>query len=133
VEVEVALPPELPTVCADARRLAQVFLNLLLNAGDAMGGAGRVSIAARADADGVAVEVRDSGPGIPPADLPRVLEPFFTTKPAGQGTGLGLAISQGIVESFGGTLSATNAPGGGAVFTVWLRAAAPAGAPPVAC
>ena len=133
VEVEVSLPPSLPAVSADARRLAQVFLNLLLNAGDAMGGAGRVSVAARAEGGAVAVEVRDSGPGIPAADLPRVFEPFFTTKAAGQGTGLGLAISQGIVESFGGALEAANAPGGGAVFTVRLRAAAAAGAPPDAC
>jgi signal transduction histidine kinase len=124
VEVEVALPPSLPPVVGDERRLAQVFLNLLLNAGDAMAGAGRILIEAAPGAGRVAVRVADSGPGIAPGDLPRVFEPFFTTKGAGRGTGLGLAISQGIVESFGGELLAANAPAGGAVFTVVLPAAA---------
>jgi signal transduction histidine kinase len=139
VEVEVALPPGLPAVFADARRLAQVFLNLFLNAGDAAGAAGRVRIGARTEGEAVLVEVEDDGPGIAPEDLPRIFEPFFTTKPAGQGTGLGLAISQGIVESFGGELVAANAPAGGALFTVRLRAApaaapgAPPGASPAAC
>jgi len=123
VETDVALAPSLPRVAADERRLGQVFLNLLLNAGDAMGGTGRLAVGARTEGDEVVVDVRDHGPGIPPADLARVFEPFFTTKGAGQGTGLGLAISQGIVESFGGTLEAANAPGGGAVFTVRLRPA----------
>jgi signal transduction histidine kinase len=122
--VEVALPPSLPPVVGDERRLAQVFLNLLLNAGDAMAGAGRILIEAAPGAGRVAVRVADSGPGIAPGDLPRVFEPFFTTKGAGRGTGLGLAISQGIVESFGGELLAANAPAGGAVFTVVLPAAA---------
>jgi signal transduction histidine kinase len=133
VEVEVAIPPDLPRVRADEARLAQVFLNLFLNAADAMAGAGRVRVAARAGAGRVEVEVRDTGPGIPPSDLARVFEPFFSTKPAGEGTGLGLAISQGIVESLGGELSAANAPGGGAVLTVALRAAGEAGAAPPAC
>jgi two-component system, NtrC family, sensor kinase len=133
VDVELAVPGGLPPVLADAGRLAQVFLNLLLNAGDAMGGAGKVRVAARAEAGRVTVEVRDSGPGIAAADLGRVFEPFFTTKGAGQGTGLGLAISQGIVESFGGELSAANAPEGGAVFTLSLRAAASPGLLPGAC
>jgi C4-dicarboxylate-specific signal transduction histidine kinase len=107
-----------------------VFLNLFLNAGDAMGGTGEVRVAARAEVGRVAVEVRDTGPGIAADDLARVFEPFFTTKGAGQGTGLGLAISQGIVEAFGGELSASNVAEGGAVFTVSLRAAGPQGPPP---
>jgi signal transduction histidine kinase len=133
VAVEVAIPAGLPRVSADEGRLAQVFLNLFLNAGDAMGGAGRVRVAARAREGRVEVEVRDTGPGIPPADLARVFEPFFSTKPAGEGTGLGLAISQGIVESLGGELTAANAEGGGAVLTVALRAAGAGEQPPAAC
>jgi signal transduction histidine kinase len=124
VEVAVAVPDALPPVLGDERRLSQVFLNLLLNAGDAMGGTGRVRVEAAVEGGRVAVRVSDTGPGIPPSALPRVFEPFFTTKGAGQGTGLGLAISQGIVESFGGELRAENAPAGGAVFTVVLREAA---------
>ena len=121
--VEVALAPDLPRVAADERRLSQVFLNLLLNAADATGGVGRISISAALDGDRVAISVADSGPGVAAADLPRIFEPFFTTKAGGQGTGLGLAISQGIVESFGGELTAANGPGGGAVFTLRLRPA----------
>jgi signal transduction histidine kinase len=100
-----------------------VFLNLLLHAADATGGAGRVRVEAVAGAGTVTVTVADDGPGIAAADLPRVFEPFFTTKAGGQGTGLGLAISQGIVESFGGELRAGNGPAGGAVLTIRLRPA----------
>jgi signal transduction histidine kinase len=123
VKVEVLLPPALPPVVADERRLSQVFLNLLLNAADATDGAGHVRVEAAVEAGGVTVTVADDGPGIPAADLARVFEPFFTTKAGGQGTGLGLAISQGIVESFGGELRATNGAAGGAVLTLRLRAA----------
>ncbi len=123
VEVALDLPPDLPRVVADEHQLSQVFLNLLLNAGDAMGGAGRVEIGACGDPGGVAVEVRDSGPGIPPADLPRIFDPFFTTKDPGQGTGLGLAICHRIVEDAGGDIQGGNAEGGGARFKVRLRRA----------
>jgi two-component system NtrC family sensor kinase len=132
IEVDVAVPPDLPSISADEGRLAQVFLNLFLNAADAMGGTGRVRIAARVREGRVEVDVRDGGPGIPPADLARVFEPFFSTKAAGEGTGLGLAISQGIVESFGGELGAANAPEGGAVLTVALPVAR-AGTSAAAC
>jgi two-component system NtrC family sensor kinase len=123
VRVEVSLPPDLPPVRADEGRLAQLLLNLLLNAGDATGGAGAVRIAARAEGGAVRLEVADDGPGIPEKDLPRVFDPFFTTKPPGEGTGLGLAVCHGIAESFGGEIAAGNAPGGGAVLTVRLPTA----------
>jgi signal transduction histidine kinase len=123
VEVALDLPAELPAVVADARRLEQVLLNLLLNAGDAMGGRGRLEIAARPRADGVEVDVLDRGPGIPEADLSRVFDPFFTTKPPGAGTGLGLSICHRLVESFGGTIEAANREGGGARLRLVLRPA----------
>jgi C4-dicarboxylate-specific signal transduction histidine kinase len=123
IEVEVERPSAL-RVRADERRLSQVLLNLLLNAADAMGGRGRVTLAARPlvrdRREVVEVVVRDTGPGIAPEHLPLLFEPFFTTKPPGQGTGLGLAVCHGIVASFGGSISAANAPGGGAVFTLEL-------------
>jgi C4-dicarboxylate-specific signal transduction histidine kinase len=125
VTVDLALPDDLPPVRADAHRLGQVLLNLLLNAGDAMEGRGRVTIAARADGQGVALTVADTGPGIPPEHLERVFEPFFTTKPPGQGTGLGLPVSQRILESFGGELSAATGCGGGAELRLRLLAASP--------
>ena len=122
VEVAVDLPADLPKVRADERRVGQVLLNLLLNAGDAMEGAGAVRVGARTEGDHVRVEVADRGPGILPEHLPRLFDPFFTTKSPGNGTGLGLAVCHGIVESLGGDIRAGNAPGGGAVFTVRLRA-----------
>jgi signal transduction histidine kinase len=123
-EVEVALPGDLPRVVGDEHHLAQVFLNLFLNAGDAMRGPGRVRVAARvAPEGGVVVEVADTGPGIAPEDLPRIFDPFFTTKDPGAGTGLGLAICHRIAESFGGSIEAENVPGGGAAFRLRLREA----------
>jgi C4-dicarboxylate-specific signal transduction histidine kinase len=123
VEVTLDHPPALPRVLGDEGRLGQVFLNLLLNAGDAMGGSGPLRIAARDAGEEVEVEVADRGPGIGEADLPRIFDPFFTTKPPGEGTGLGLSVCHSIVESFGGRVSAANREGGGAVFTVRLRVA----------
>ncbi|BDG04294.1 sensor histidine kinase [Anaeromyxobacter oryzae] len=122
VEVSVALPPDLPPVRADPRRLAQVLLNVLLNAGDAMGGAGEVRVTARRDGTAVEIAVADRGPGIAPADLQRIFDPFFTTKPPGQGTGLGLAVCHGILEALGGSITA-EAGDGGAVFRIRLPAA----------
>jgi signal transduction histidine kinase len=111
-------------VIGDESRLLQVLLNLFLNAADAMGGRGRltVRIARAADPAWVEIAILDSGPGIPSEDLSRVFDPFFTTKAPGQGTGLGLAISRSIVESLGGEIRAESRPGEGATFTVRLRA-----------
>ncbi len=123
VAVTVDLPAEVPRVVADEGALAQVVLNLLLNAGDAMGGSGALSIAARAEAGRVLVRFADHGPGIAPEDLPRIFDPFFTTKDPGKGTGLGLAICHRIMESFGGEIAAESAAGGGASFTLAFREA----------
>jgi two-component system NtrC family sensor kinase len=122
VEVALDLPGDLPPVRADERRLGQVLVNLLMNAGDAMEGAGAVHIAARAEGEHVRVLVSDAGPGILPEHLPRLFDPFFTTKAPGKGTGLGLAVCHGIVESLGGEIAAENGPAGGAVFSLRLRA-----------
>lgn len=133
VEVALAVAAGLPLVRGDEGRLVQVLLNLLLNAGDAMCGEGRVEIAASADeAGGVVIAVTDSGPGIAPEHLPHLFEPFFTTKAPGEGTGLGLAISHRIVEELGGVLTAENGAAGGAVFRLRLApvAAGPSGGPP---
>jgi two-component system, NtrC family, sensor kinase len=122
VEVALDLPGDLPPVRADERRLGQVLLNLLMNAGDAMEGSGAVRIAARAEGEHVRLEIADGGPGILPEHLPRLFDPFFTTKAPGKGTGLGLAVCHGIVESLGGEIAAENGPSGGAVFSLKLRA-----------
>ena len=95
-----------PEVSADADQLQQVFLNLLLNARDAMQDGGHLRVTTRFDEEGgeLRVEFADTGHGIAPVDLPRVFDPFFTTKPAGAGTGLGLAVCYGVVTAHGGRI-----------------------------
>ncbi len=118
---------DVPPVVANEARLGQVFLNLLVNAAQALqvGDAAENVIHVIVSTDGggsVSIEVRDSGPGIPAEHLTRIFDPFFTTKPVGVGTGLGLWICQGIVSSLGGQISAENTPGGGASIRVVLPA-----------
>jgi C4-dicarboxylate-specific signal transduction histidine kinase len=123
VEVVVELPPDMPPVLADEGQLCQVFLNLLLNAGDAMEGQGRVEVGGQVESGSLEILMADSGPGIAPQDLARLFDPFFTTKDPGAGSGLGLAISHSIIESFGGSIDAANSEKGGAAFTLRLRVA----------
>ncbi|RQR63565.1 sensor histidine kinase [Burkholderia sp. Bp9126] len=117
--------PELVARCEDLR-LEQVLINLLGNALDAVASsaaAPRIEVAIDASAATLAIRVRDNGPGIPADLLPRLFEPFFTTKEMGRGLGLGLAISSSIASDAGGSLTARNAPGGGALFVLTLRRA----------
>jgi PAS domain S-box-containing protein len=115
-----------PLAWANEGRLAQVFVNLLVNAAQAIpeGAASdnEIHIVTRAEDGRIAVEIQDTGTGIAPEDLPRVFEPFFTTKAKGVGTGLGLSISHTIVSSLGGTLTAERVTPRGARFRVTLRA-----------
>ncbi len=115
--------PPMPVV-ADGPQLEQVFVNLLLNAVDAVPDGGRVEVAAEQQAGRVRVQVRDEGPGIPAEHLSRIFDPFFTTKEVGTGTGLGLSVSYGIVRSHGGDIDVESGPGRGATFTVSLPEAA---------
>jgi signal transduction histidine kinase len=115
------LPHDLPRVKGAANQLRQVFLNLLLNAIQAMPGGGRLHLSAGCREEGrVCAEVRDEGVGIPPETLPRIFDPFFTTKEPGKGTGLGLSVSLGIVRKFGGDIQVTSEPGRGTVVHVCL-------------
>jgi PAS domain S-box-containing protein len=126
-----ALEPGL-RVEANASQLAQVFVNLLSNAAQALPEASaetnQITIATRREGERVIVEVRDNGCGIPATLQQRIFEPFFTTKGAGGGTGLGLSISSAIVKGLGGALSVESAPGQGSAFRVSLPAAAPGAA-----
>jgi CheY-like chemotaxis protein len=123
---------ETPPIEANEGRLAQVFLNLLLNAAQAIpeGNASghEIRVVTRTSGDNVTVEISDTGAGIPPEHLGRLFEPFFTTKPIGVGTGLGLSVCHGIVKSLGGTIEAKSVQGKGATFLVTL----PIGNPPSA-
>lgn len=114
---------EVPLVRGSSQELKQVFLNLVMNASQAVGDEGEIRLLTRVDGDQVVVEVCDDGCGIPPSQLARVFDPFFTTKPVGEGTGLGLSISYQIVEGHQGSLSVTSSPGEGTAFRVELPAA----------
>jgi nitrogen fixation/metabolism regulation signal transduction histidine kinase len=122
VTITAAVAPALPGVLADRDQLLQVLHNLVKNALEAMPGGGALRLSARREADEVVFEVADSGPGIPPELLPRVFEPYVTTKAGG--TGLGLAIAERIVQEHGGRLEVASPPGQGATFTLRLPAAA---------
>ena len=119
VETAVHIEPSLPAVNADAELLRQAFLNLCVNAIQAMQPeGGRLDVRLRRDGDGVAVEFQDTGPGIAADALSHVFEPFFTTK--ANGTGLGLAIVRQAAETHGGTVEVASDPGRGALFRVRL-------------
>ncbi len=111
---------ELPPVRCFAGQLNQVFLNLLMNACDALDGKGTIRIRTHSEGDGVQLEFEDDGPGMPAEVLSRIFEPFFTTKPVGKGTGLGLSLSHGIVARHGGEMQVTSRPGEGARFSIRL-------------
>jgi signal transduction histidine kinase len=115
----------IPRVRCYAGQLNQVFLNLLINACDAIEERGTIRIVTRRHEEGVRIEVHDDGPGIPEEVRNRIFDPFFTTKPVGMGTGLGLSLSHGIVERHGGRLSVKSEPGQGTTFIIDLPLDAP--------
>jgi signal transduction histidine kinase len=113
-----------PSVSGDPERLQQLFLNLFLNATDAMPDGGQLRLGLQAgDADDILLTVADTGDGIAASDLAQVFDPFFTTKPAGEGNGLGLAVVHGIVTDHGGEVTVSSKPGEGTRFHISLPAA----------
>jgi signal transduction histidine kinase len=112
---------EIPRVRCLSSQINQVFMNLLVNAAQAIEDKGTITITtACVDADTVSVNITDTGKGMPPDVLEHVFEPFFTTKPIGKGTGLGLSLAWEIVERHGGRIEATSEPGAGTSFTLYL-------------
>ncbi len=123
VDARLEVDPDLPPVEVDPNQIQQVFVNLINNAQQAIASTGRpgaITVSARRTADGVAVDVRDDGPGMSAELAARVFDPFFTTKPEGEGTGLGLSITAGIVKEHGGRITLSTEEGRGATFTVHL-------------
>ena len=123
IEVRKSLAEDLPMVRANAEQLIQVFMAIMLNALDAMEQGGALTVQCHAGtvhADEIEVEIEDTGAGIPRNELPKIFEPFYTTKPPGRGTGLGLSICYGIVAEHGGRIEAESTTGRGALFRVFL-------------
>jgi two-component system cell cycle sensor histidine kinase/response regulator CckA len=112
-------------VRADKTQLEQVVMNLVVNARDAIGSGGTITIGVLSDGEEALLSVADDGVGIEDDALPRIFEPFFTTKAVGEGSGLGLSTAHGIVGQSGGRIDVVSAPGDGTVFTVRLPAHAP--------
>jgi signal transduction histidine kinase len=124
IQVLLNIEPALPSVDGDEVQIELALLTLIHNALDAMPRGGTLEITAGAHVAGVVIDVRDSGGGIAADILPRLFEPWVTSKPTGRGTGLGLSIVRDIVRGHGGTIDVDNRPGDGATFTILLPAAA---------
>jgi len=123
IEVSTELAPELLETMADPYQLQQVFLNLIVNAEQAMiegHGRGLLRLSTRLDAGKILIFFSDDGPGVPRENLRRIFEPFFTTKPIGRGTGIGLSICQAIISEHGGTIEVESTTGRGTTFIVEL-------------
>lgn len=112
------IPETIPKVMVNGDQLEQVFINIVLNSGDAMADGGCLEVNVKPDGKFLEVDFKDSGPGIPPDRVERIFEPFYTTKE--NGTGLGLSVSYSIVRSFGGSIVVSSKPGEGSTFTVRL-------------
>ena len=112
------LDPNLPAIRFDSDKLKQAFMNVVLNAMDAMPDGGRLEILTLQDSDRVRIDVVDSGVGIPAEDLDRLFEPFFTTK--SQGTGLGLANAKRVLEQHSGDIQIKSIVGEGTATSLWL-------------
>jgi signal transduction histidine kinase len=125
VKVQGELAENLPSIYGDRQQLTQVFLNMVLNALDAMPGGGTLSIAVNntRDRDFVTVEFSDTGVGIPEQNLNSIFDPFFTSKQGAKGTGLGLSVSLGIIKQHGGDIKVKSQVGKGTTFTIILPVA----------
>ncbi len=122
IEIERNLDKDLPQVPVDTQQMNHVFMNIILNAAQAMDGDGKLAIKTSlcANKDHVCIAVSDTGPGIPEDVLPHIFEPFFTTKEEGKGTGLGLSMVYGIVENHGGSITAKSKINEGTTFVIEL-------------
>jgi two-component system, NtrC family, sensor kinase len=120
IELTLDIEPNLPPIWADSEQLELAMLNLITNSLDAMPSGGALAIQAARAAEGVRIEITDTGTGIPTELLPRIFLPWVTTKPAGRGTGLGLSITHDVVQRHGGTISVVSDHGRGTTFTIDL-------------
>jgi two-component system NtrC family sensor kinase len=121
IEIKTELAQNLPDVIGDTSKLEEVFLNLFINAADAMDEKGTLTITTKLNTnDEVVILVSDTGEGIKKEDMPRIFEPFFTTKDPGKGTGLGLSLAYGVIRNHNGTINVESEAGKGTTFIISL-------------
>lgn len=125
VEITVSLHPDLPVISIDEGQISQVFINIIINALDAMPDKGTLSVATRLEKDDqdknvIVIAITDTGSGIAPEDLEKIFDPFYTTKEVGKGTGLGLSLSYDIVKRFNGDIKVESSLGKGTTFSIIL-------------
>jgi len=120
IHVTRKLDPDLSLIMGDKSQLQQVFINIVINAAEAMENGGTLTVVSVLDDDFVKIRIADTGCGLPPEDRDKIFEPFFTTKSNKKGTGLGLAVSHGIINKHGGTISVQSEIDAGTTFTIKL-------------
>jgi len=120
---------EIPAIECLPQQLNQVFMNLLVNAAQSIDERGTITVRTRPTTDGIAIEIADTGHGIPPEQLTRIFDPFFTTKPIGEGTGLGLSLAYGIINKHQGRIEVQSQVGHGTTFRITLPSRPPVDAP----
>ena len=123
MSLNLQLDRDLPAIWGNAGKLQQVFMNLIVNARDAMPKGGELTLATEREDGRVRIEVCDTGVGIPPDHLTKIFDPFFTTKSRSRGTGLGLAVSYGIIREHAGKVEVESRQGHGTIFRLELPAA----------
>jgi len=125
IEIIKALAPNLPMITADIQQLNHMFMNIIFNAAQAMGGRGKLILNTYLMPEGnrIGIEITDTGQGISPENLPHIFDPFFTTKDEGEGTGLGLSLVYGFVQNHGGTIKAISNVNEGTTFLIELPVA----------
>jgi two-component system, NtrC family, sensor kinase len=122
IEIKRQYSAAIPLIQADQLQLQQVFINIIINAGDAMNGNGVLTLETQKSkaGEGVEISICDTGCGIASENIHRIFDPFFTTKDVGRGTGLGLSVSYGIIQAHGGEIAVSSSPGLGSRFTIEL-------------
>ena len=127
IRIERQLEEGIPPVYGDSQQLNHLFMNIILNAAQAMSGTGILTVSTRRGANNkrAHIAIADTGPGIPPDVMPQIFDPFYTTKKEGEGTGIGLSLVYGIVENHGGAIKAVNREPNGACFFIELPLSAP--------
>jgi len=122
-KMDIQVSPDLPAIKGNIRSLQQIFLNLLINAHQAMADGGSINIKAYSDPmDFVRIDIADTGPGIKPESVEHIFEPFYTTKGIGKGVGLGLAVTYSLIKTHGGYIKVDSEPGRGTTFSVFIPA-----------